>query len=997
MTNIKLREFKYLGIFGISLAWLVNAPVYAKNKPPLPSDENSAILIENSDKSPIVVTGSLIPATDIGSTLAVETVSVETLRRTGLSTPLEFIKSLPESLGVYGDSNQFGSVAADFQGNGSINLRGLGSPRTLVLINGQRTITAPGDGFTDTGMIPYFALDRVEILKDGASTTYGSDAVAGVANFVTRSHWTGLELQAEHEFISDTAGDTKLSILGGNQFGRLNLVAGFGWQHRSKLEARDRDFASQPYATIGTNHSGLGNPGTYIARAGDSSLGADGAVLGAGVDGAQIGTCEASGQTLGSVCRFAYTPYLNLVEPTDSYQAFVQADVDLSETARFHAEALWARVDQERLAYSPSLPPLQGPNGPGFSNAFSVPSSNPGFAAFLSQTFAPGDPALAADYVTTAAWRPFGAGGNQGAQALPIGAAQGLSHNEGWRVSADLSVDLSSTLTLDTRGTYVRSFRRTYSRDFLGERLQLALNGLGGPDCDPATGTPGSGNCLFFNPFANSFAVNPATGDGNPGYVAGNENDPDLITWMNIPVGTDQLEEQFIAETVLGGATGIDFGGGGASFALGAQLRANHFSSDPLNDFTNADINPCPLIGDTSCDLPIGPLTFLGQTVPVNLDQNVYALFGEINIPVGERVVVNLAARFEDYGDPVGSSFDPKASARWHVTNWLALRGSVGTSFRAPLANQISSRRTIFAGLQAVGSGNFKAIDLVGNDQDLGPEEAFNWNVGADILLGGLRASASYWRYELDGQIAMTPAEAIANAVGNGPGDGTQLVNCDSALRPFIVFNDGDVCNAGTTASQISRVLTQWVNGPRVELDGIDLALDYERDIGPGRLALGARATHMLNYTVGDFIYRGTFFADGYEADGLANYDRDPGPVPKWRATANASYAIGPVQFGYFMRYYSGVDDNRCPDLPEPCASTEFGPINYARHVQGYTQHDLSMLWQLPVRAATVTLTGAVENVGDTAPPAARLTLGYDPSLGSALGRIWRIGVRAEY
>ena len=149
-----------------------------------------------------------------------------------------FIKDLPQVGSVLGDTNQFSTAAQGNQGLGSINLRGLGPQRTLVLFNGRRTFTAPGavgGGFGDTNAVPLFALDRIEILKDGAAATYGSDAIAGVANFVTKKGFEGVEIKTDYEFVNGSDDNYTASILFGQTFGDVNIMAGFGWQHRSEL------------------------------------------------------------------------------------------------------------------------------------------------------------------------------------------------------------------------------------------------------------------------------------------------------------------------------------------------------------------------------------------------------------------------------------------------------------------------------------------------------------------------------------------------------------------------------------------------------------------------------------------------------------------------------------------------------------------------------------------------------------------------------------------
>ncbi|MBX3485585.1 TonB-dependent siderophore receptor [Phenylobacterium sp.] len=132
----------------------------------------------------VVVTGSFIRGTAEDAALPVEVIGVEELQKRGSPNTIELIKSLPVSGPVLGDSNQFSTAAQGQVGAGSINLRSLGSLRTLVLVNGRRVVSSAGagSGGVDTNLLPVSAIGRVEVLKDGAAATYGSDAIAGVVN-----------------------------------------------------------------------------------------------------------------------------------------------------------------------------------------------------------------------------------------------------------------------------------------------------------------------------------------------------------------------------------------------------------------------------------------------------------------------------------------------------------------------------------------------------------------------------------------------------------------------------------------------------------------------------------------------------------------------------------------------------------------------------------------------------------------------------------------------
>ena len=138
----------------------------------------------------VIVTGSFIAGTPEDAALPVNVIGSEELQKQGSPSTVDLIKSIPAMQGALGESNQFG--AGQTTGVGSANLRGLGAQRTLVLFNGRRMATSPGSIFVDTNLLPQSAVGRVEVLKDGAAATYGSDAIGGVINFITRKNFDGL-------------------------------------------------------------------------------------------------------------------------------------------------------------------------------------------------------------------------------------------------------------------------------------------------------------------------------------------------------------------------------------------------------------------------------------------------------------------------------------------------------------------------------------------------------------------------------------------------------------------------------------------------------------------------------------------------------------------------------------------------------------------------------------------------------------------------------------
>ncbi|WP_240616775.1 TonB-dependent receptor [Sphingorhabdus sp. YGSMI21] len=928
----------------------------------------------------IVVTGSYIRGTPEDAAVPVDVYTSADLSQSGVSSPLEFIKNLPEVGSVLGDSNQFSTIAQANQGFGSVNLRNLGPTRTLVLFNGRRTLTAPGavaGGFGDTNAIPLFALDRVEILKDGAAATYGSDAIAGVANFVTKRRFEGVEVQGDYEFIKGSDGNHTASILVGQNFGDLNIMAGVGWQHRSELASTERSYGFQPYDVNPAAWSALATPGFFIIP---------------GVGARPDAGCEETGGTPDGICRFSFIPFDNLIEEEDRYQGYIQADIDLSDTFRFHGELTYAQTDLDGIGTSPAYPPLQGPGGAQLGGGFTIDPANPGAQIFADQI---GLTAPIAGPIGIFLWRPFGNLGNPTDPGR--GAGRQTAHNKAFRMSGTLEKDFSESLSGQLSMTWATYDRSRSSPGVVGSRLQDALNGLGGPDCNPATGTPGVGGCQWFNPFVNAGPGNPSLGLSNPFYVPGNENSIELINFLQVDNGVKETEDTFVVDLIFTGELGLDLGGGNVQWAAGGQYRKVSFRSRPLRQESNLDINPCVILGDQSCiggGLDgAGSFIFLGGSRPTSLTQDVKAVFAEVAVPISDTLEITAAARFEDYGGSIGSTFNPKGAIRWEPTDWLVLRGSVGTTFRGPLAAQVSTNAVTSLAAIGAANGNYKAVDVAGNPTDLGPEKAFSYNLGAVVDFNGFTFSVDYWNFTFEDEITSTDAQAIANSVVPSAGG---LADCSNPFADLITFDGGACVQGVTNGTNISRIFTQWVNGPKTKTSGLDFSASYTTDVGSGVFSVGVNASHILTYDIGDFILDGIVLRDSFDAVGLGNLDRNPGTISPWRANGYVNYNISGVNLRYGATYIAGVRDERCDGL-EFCATTSFGGTNFGRNIESYLQHDVHATYELPIAAFDAQLQFSIENFSNEEASAARLPLGYNPFIGNTLGRVFRLGAKVAF
>src|SRR5688572_6521624 len=214
----------------------------------------------------VIVTGSYIKDAVEDAALPVTVIDRSEIERQGSPAILDVIRSLSASQGTVGESNPGGVLFGT--GSVGVNLRGLDSGRTLVLFNGRRLPVSPVALLgVDVNLLPLGAVERIEVLKDGAAATYGSDAIAGVVNFISRRGFEGLSIDGSYTSIEDSDGDYSSNLLWGHKTDTYDVLVAAGYRHRSELRVVDRDFAIPPFdRTIPTQggFSGSGSPGAFV-------------------------------------------------------------------------------------------------------------------------------------------------------------------------------------------------------------------------------------------------------------------------------------------------------------------------------------------------------------------------------------------------------------------------------------------------------------------------------------------------------------------------------------------------------------------------------------------------------------------------------------------------------------------------------------------------------------------------------------------------------------
>jgi len=992
------------------------------NTPPT-EQQSGPIQSGQAGESPeVVVTGSFIRGTPEDAALPVDVITADEITRQGTPTLIELVKALPSSAGVVGDSNQFG--AGQTTGSGNVNLRGLGATRTLVLLNGRRLTPSPGGTSVDTNLLPSIAIGRIEVLKDGAAALYGSDAIAGVVNFITRTDLDGVEAVANYSFIDGSDGDYNLGVNIGKKLGdRGNLLFSAAYRARSELSTRKRDFALRDFFTNPQGGwSQFGNPGTYVTR-GVTAAGAAPITTGVFVDPGceRIAGPRALTTTGTQFCGFNYSAFDNLVEDEKHFQLFGQVNYEIVDNVDLHFEGLYSGHDVPRENSSPSYSPVQflpvtaqgaaGVANPA-SGAFVIPGNNPGLQALFNTNTAaqifpniPGistTPANAATLIalaranasgvaTTILSRPIGVLGN------PLTGFEGKEDKRefnGFRFSGGLKWDVSSNSTLDVAGTYMENYSDVRTPDIVVSRLQRALSGLGGFNC---TGnTPGANGCLWFNPFSTGVRQSAIDGRQNPNFVASTENSLDVIDYLYENYAYKTRTRLFVGDAVFSGQTGLDIGGGPIGFAVGGQYRKDFIRRD-VADLTNVDLFPCvetELTGNRNCPGRVnGVFSFFGPLNNYNFARDVGAVFAEVQVPFTDRISFQGAVRYENFGGGIGGTTNPKGALRWQVTDWLALRGSASTTFRAPPQTQtVAFPTTGLAFTSAV--GGYRAYDTFGNPQ-LEPETADTYNAGIIVQHGGFNATIDYYRFDFQGGIDNEPGTDTVAALFPGATVGltpAQIAaqntrECAAAQANPAFYSRFTFLDNTCSRGNLLRTRLNTVNSPNVKTDGIDYSVTARADLAGGRLSAGSDGSYVLNYKADDFLVEGVVVTPADNYAGKLDY-LGYGSIPRFKGQAYAQFDYGQHTLRYTLRYVSGMTDTR-----GPTTFTAASPLG--RRISDFATIDLNYTLNIEQTGSTLTL--SVNNLTSEDPPFARLDLNYDPFTGNPLGRVYKVGLRQKF
>lgn len=818
---------------------------------------------EDDDTDIIVVTGSYIGGKTQGNSPSpLNVVSRADLNVQGLNSLGDISRNMTFNAGSEINTDAFTQNFST--GTGNINLRNLGLSSTLILLNGKRqTLSASyaddGATFVDTNtLMPMIMVQRVETLKDGGSAIYGTDAVSGVVNFITRKNFSGLEVDAGiQSTTADSQRDFDVSAIWGADVGESgHFVISGSFMNRTRLSSAER-----AELTAGSGISGSGQPGTLVFRDQIPIPGGGGALFPIlPVIDPYCGTAPNSipnptGDQLpvgpytldvGS-CAFQFDGYYDLVPEEKRHQIFASFDTNVTDNIHFYAEAGYSNNSAQRN------------NAPAFPIASPVPVLvGDGMGGVLPNVPTEVQPLVQGLALTNILWvgRVLGANGDPFVS----------NHdNETFRFSSTLDGDINDRWGWETSLSYSQNKYGLNVTDIKRNEYILAL-------------LDGS-----FNPFGTAWTTHP------------NEQSViDSITANPTIAGKTDL---FTIDAHVTGEI-AEINGNPVQIAFGTQYRKStmdyQWSSEyngPTGD--NGDGSNGNFFADNIPSLaPFdgGTLMFLYGGPDYGGNQDVFAGFVELAVPLHDTFDLQFAARYETYGDGV-DSFDPKISALWRPNDALSVRASYSTTFRAPSLYNTYGVQTALNEITLGTSSTFLPVTSTGNP-DLKPETSdvmnfgFTWRV-ADMLTIG----ADYWNYDFTNLITQENSQSVVNRALGGDAAAFSQLEFNNVMDPTSLFH----------------INTNIINAPTVKTDGLDMTADLVVPVGnsDGTLHVGAEATLVFKYNGVDQA------GNSFDGAGNRNFTNFARSMPSWRSNLNVGYRTNNHSVTVFMRTISSYHDDQ--------------------------------------------------------------------------------------
>jgi iron complex outermembrane receptor protein len=737
--------------------------------------EETAVLQE------VVVTGTMIKRTNAETAEAVTIIKADALKDQGIVNVEQVLGTLTSNSAGINTASAVGS----FSGGGSYaSLRDLGTTRTLVLLDGQRLAPSAYNGNgVDLSGIPFSAIDQVEVLREGASALYGSDAIAGVINFITKKNYQGAEVQVNFDHPQEAGGGSDQAgfTLGHGDLTNdgYNLLITANYSKQQELQATQRAFSAQGFnpalGVINTNYPGNW-PGIFQDVNGERW---------------QYGypACAGNPQltTYFGDCSYRYSAATDLLP--ESHQ--------LSGLVSF-TKALPAN-NTLQLQYFYTQSELKGYSGPSFYD-FQISPSSPYFPTATSPLVC--DPRTPVPCGPTPSLAGTGPGGAV-AQAI-------WSDPNNYRYAGNLNVEQRVLLTFSgSNAGWDYSTDINYSKNTNDDRYP------GGWPNEIIGGVPGVGAIApggLLSNLINPFGPQSAAGQAliNSSYVNGTYEIGEDTRWSVDGHASHELGDVFNA-------------GSPATVAVGFTVNGERFvnATTPLNTLVVASS---------------------GQTdFSIEGTRTTGAAFMELDVPISKTLDVDISDRQDRYSD-FGTTNNPKLSLRYQPASFLTFRGAASTGFRAPTLYQLYEPPTLSAATSGnMGQGNpfcqpgsyntewtpaacgTQGIGLYGGNKNLTPETSENFDLGVIISpIQDLGITLDYYRILLKNTISTVPGSAIYS---NPTAFSNYIVPNSSGTLPGTI-SEATACNP-YTAPTCGYVLETFQNTGRITTSGFDLSIQY--------------------------------------------------------------------------------------------------------------------------------------------------------------------------
>ena len=915
----------------------------------------------------VVVTGSRIARPDYVSNSPIVSVGQEQLAKTGSVTVDTLLNQMPQFVpGVSGTSNNPSNG-----GQANVQLRGLGSNRTLVLMDGHRIVPSNSDGTVDVNLIPSAIIQNIEVITGGASATYGSDAMAGVVNFKLNSRFQGLQVDAQYGITDAKDGEeSSISITGGSRFAddKGHAIMSLSYSQRGEILNAAREFSSvsgasatSPYGRYdasGTNLPTQAAMNTVFAKYGIAAgTVANGSNLGFNNDGTLFrngtnyrGSTAIDYSTIPTTGNYNTGP-LNLLQlPLTRYSAFGAMDYNITENVEAYGSFNFTHYDS-RTVLAPS--PAAAATG------FSVNYNNPFIPADLATLLA-SRPDPTADFLFRKRFTDLGPRISETTFNV-FQLSTGLRGQTGFR-----------DWTWDVFGSYGKSEQNEIQRGNVSRAAVVSL-------LDAADG--GASICSGgYNPFG----LQPLSAEC-ASYIG------------RVTKNYTGYEQRAVELNFQGGL--FDLPAGEVRAAAGTSYRSDKYTYVPDSLLSTGDV-----IGFNANDAMVA-------------SADVYDFYGEVLVPVLKDLpfikALNVTGgyRFSDY-NTVGSVSAYKIDGDWEVVDGVRFRGGYSRGVRAPSIGElyspqaqgfpqiiddpcaIDSRARTGANAAAVRSlclsqgvpsaiidtytyPNTQVNALIGGNPDLKEETADTYSVGVvwtprfdNPLFEKLSLSVDYYSIKIKDAIGTVDA-------------GLALTKCydGSAGSSFYC----GLFNRSTATGEIQTLQLTNLNLATYETSGVDFQIDW--GFGLGAIGLSDDYGSLSFNVVGNYL-------DKFDVQSLPGepIDKLKGTIgntsvssvavakPEWKVMSSATYSIGPAEIGVRWRFIDSMVD--AGDSSEK--------------IKSFNYFDLNGAWKV---TDMVEVRAGVFNVGDKQPPvfSSNIQANTDPSTYDVLGRRYYVSLKTRF